>query len=75
MKRNADGQFPKKYDHTKDELYEAMGFTEGEAAIMSMKWNKLLRLGYNGSEFLQRADMVFTKHELLFLFTIAHNQE
>ena len=75
MRRNADGQFPKKYDHSKDELFKAMGFTEGEAAILVMKWNKLIFQKYTGSRFLQQADLVFTKHELLFLFTIAGNQE
>jgi hypothetical protein len=73
-RRNADGQFPKKYDHSKKQLHEAMGFTNCEAALLVMKWNELLSHSYTGSRFLQEADMVFTKHELLFVFTLSSTQ-
>jgi hypothetical protein len=74
MQHNADGQFPKKYDHTKLELYEKMGFKEEQMKPMLRKWNVLVGKGLETSFFLQQADMEFTKHELLLLFTLAHNQ-
>jgi len=75
MQRNADGQFPKKLDRTKDELYEAMGYTEKEAKDLIARWNDIIRkhkYSINGNvlSFLEEVDMTFTKRDVLFLTTI-----
>jgi uncharacterized protein YktB (UPF0637 family) len=74
MKRNADGQYPKHYDHTKLELYEKMGLDLKQMKALAARWNDLIMQNLDISYFLQEADMRFTKHELLLLFTLSHNQ-
>ena len=69
-KRNADGQFPKRFDLTKKTLYQQMGFSKDEIWELVTKWNALRDDEYRIGKFLQEADMIFTKHELMFLFTI-----
>jgi len=74
QRRNADGQFPKHFNHEKLELYEKMGLTDDETGELCKRWNALLYRELDTSYFLQEADFLFTKHELLLLFTLSHSQ-
>lgn len=69
--RNADGQYPKKYYFERETLFEIMGFTSEETQRLIGKWNRLICQGQDAPHFLKEADMQFTKHQLLLLFTLS----
>jgi hypothetical protein len=73
--RNADGQFPKQFHHERTILHEMLGYTKDEAEALVDRWNLLHEEKVNVSGFLQLADLQFTKHELLYLFTMSTSQK
>ena len=72
VRHNADGQYTKKYYFERETLYEIMGFTQSDMERLIGKWNRLICRGLDSPHFLQEADMQFTKHQLLLLFTLSH---